>query len=112
MALTTKFSVESLATELRRSSGTSVEFLRAPAMSAGVYLLEAGGTDHQSPHEQEELYYVVRGRGRFRSSTREIAVAPGDVLFVRAHEPHRFVEVVEDLVLLVVFAPAKTPAPP
>ena len=37
-----------------------LEFLRAPAMSAGLYVLPAGGTDGQSPHQEDEMYYVVR----------------------------------------------------
>ena len=39
------------------------EFLRVPDLSAGIYVLEAGATDPQSPHTEDELYYVVAGRG-------------------------------------------------
>ena len=38
------------------------EFLRVPDLSAGIYVLEAGATDPQSPHTEDELYYVVAGR--------------------------------------------------
>ncbi len=44
------------------------EFLRVPAMSAGLYVLPPGGTDLQSPHHEDEIYYVVRGRGRFKAA--------------------------------------------
>jgi len=37
------------------------EFLRVPAMSAGLYVLPAGGTDSQRPHHEDETYYVIRG---------------------------------------------------
>ena len=36
------------------------EFLRVPAMSAGFYVLPAGGRDRQKPHREDEIYYVVR----------------------------------------------------
>lgn len=39
-----------------------MEFLRVSAMSAGLYVLPAGGTDPQRPHNEDEMYYVVRGR--------------------------------------------------
>src|SRR5258708_38515303 len=39
------------------------ECVRVPALSAGVYVLPAGGADPQQPHSGDELYYVVRGRG-------------------------------------------------
>ncbi|MGD0306967.1 MAG: hypothetical protein ABSC71_19255 [Candidatus Acidiferrales bacterium] len=37
------------------------EFLRAPSMSAGVYALKVGATDAQTPHKEDEIYYVVGG---------------------------------------------------
>jgi mannose-6-phosphate isomerase-like protein (cupin superfamily) len=84
-----------------------LEFLRAPAMSAGVYVLDAGATDRQSPHTEDEIYYVVRGRGRFRQGDQDAAVRTGDTLFVPAGEEHRFHAIEEELLLLVVFAPAE-----
>ena len=83
------------------------EFLRVESMSAGLYVLEAGATDPQSPHAQDEIYYVVSGRARFTSGGEERAVEAGDVLFVPAQEEHRFHSIEERLSLLVAFAPAE-----
>jgi quercetin dioxygenase-like cupin family protein len=83
------------------------EFLRVETMSAGLYVLEAGATDPQSPHAQDEIYYVVSGLARFTSGGDDRAVAAGDVLFVPAQEEHRFHSIEERLSLLVVFAPAE-----
>ena len=49
------------------SAKAYLEFLRAPAMSAGIYVLAPGQTDRQRPHREDELYYVVRGRARMRA---------------------------------------------
>lgn len=84
------------------------ELLRHASMSAGVYLLPRGATDPQRPHAQDELYHVVRGRGKFEQGGRVVDVAPATILFVAKGEPHRFVDIEEDLVVLVVFAPAET----
>jgi mannose-6-phosphate isomerase-like protein (cupin superfamily) len=84
------------------------EFLRIPAMSAGLYALAAGDEDKQSPHHEDELYYVVRGRAKFRIGERVVDVAPGDTLFVAAHVGHKFFDITEDLEVLVFFAPAET----
>jgi mannose-6-phosphate isomerase-like protein (cupin superfamily) len=83
-----------------------VEFTRAKDLSLGVYLLPKGGADHQSPHAEDEMYYIIRGRARFVSGSGSRDVAPGDVIYVAAREPHQFVDIAEDLVLLVAFAPA------
>ena len=91
------------------------EFLRIPAMSAGLYALAVGAEDTQSPHGEDELYYVVRGRAQFRiggtaagDDARVVRVVPGDTLFVAARVAHKFFEITEDLELLVFFAPAET----
>ncbi|RAJ46876.1 hypothetical protein K353_00077 [Kitasatospora sp. SolWspMP-SS2h] len=82
------------------------EHLSVPALSFGTYSLPAGSADDQSPHLQDEVYVVTRGRARFTSGDRTVDVGPGSSLFVPAREPHRFHDITEDLVALVLFAPA------
>ena len=84
------------------------EFLRVPAMSAGLYVLPAGGTDPQRPHHQDEMYYVIRGHGRFRAGDQDTEVSAGSVLFVAAELEHRFHDVSEELAVLVWFAPPES----
>jgi mannose-6-phosphate isomerase-like protein (cupin superfamily) len=83
------------------------EFLRVPDLSAGLYVLEAGATDPQSPHTEDELYYVVRGRGRVSVGDDVRDVVPGSLVFVAARAPHRFHDIIERLEILVVFGPAE-----
>lgn len=84
------------------------EFLRAPAVSAGVYVLGASAIDSQTPHREDEIYYVVRGRAKIRLGSKEQAVRQGDIIFVEALLEHRFFEITDELVLLVIFAPAES----
>jgi mannose-6-phosphate isomerase-like protein (cupin superfamily) len=84
------------------------EFLRVPMMSAGIYVLSADATDKQSPHQEDEIYYVVRGRAKMQLGREERSVKPGDVIFVEKNLEHRFFDIAEELALLVVFAPAES----
>jgi mannose-6-phosphate isomerase-like protein (cupin superfamily) len=84
-----------------------LEFLRVPDLSAGLYVLEAGGTDPQSPHSEDELYYVVSGRGAITVGTETREVSRGSLVFVGATVPHHFDDIVERLEILVVFGPAE-----
>ncbi len=84
------------------------EFLRVPAMSAGLYVLAAGSIDPQSPHHEDEMYYVVRGRARFRAGDEDQEISAGSVLFVAAEIEHRFYDISEELAVLVFFAPAES----
>ena len=84
------------------------EFLRVPALSVGVYVLAAGTTDPQKPHQEDEVYYVVRGRASMRIGSEEQVVKAGSVIFVAANVEHRFFDISEELEVLVFFAPAET----
>jgi len=85
-----------------------LEFLRVPAISAGLYVLDAEAEDQQQPHAEDEIYYVLRGRAHMRVAEQDFAVEPGQLIFVPAHAEHRFHSIREPLQLLVVFAPAES----
>jgi quercetin dioxygenase-like cupin family protein len=91
-----------------RKGSDYLEFLRVPAMSAGVYVLAVGSTDLQTPHRQDEMYYVVQGKAWMRAGSEERIVAQGSLIFVAANVEHRFHDVEDELTVLVFFAPAET----
>ena len=84
------------------------EFLRVAVMSAGLYVLPAGATDPQRPHHEDEMYYVVRGKGRVRAGDEDREISAGSVLFVAAEVEHLFHDITEELAVLVFFAPAES----
>lgn len=83
------------------------EFLTVPDLSAGLYVLDAGAIDGQSPHTEDELYYVIEGRAQVRVGDDDRAIEPGSLVFVAAHVDHKFHDIEERLVLLVAFGPAE-----
>lgn len=92
----------------QRASGRSYhEFLRVPALSAGLYRLPAGATDAQRPHTEDEVYHVIAGRAHFVADGEDYEVGPGTVIYVAGGEAHHFVDIQEELVVLVFFAPAE-----
>jgi len=102
------FTLNEIDAQRAESSKLYREFLRVASMSAGLYVLAAGATDPQRPHHEDELYYVVRGRARFRAGDEDRGVSAGTVLFVAAEIEHRFYDIKEELAVLVFFAPAET----
>jgi quercetin dioxygenase-like cupin family protein len=85
------------------------EFLRRRGMSLGMYVLPAGGTDRQHPHTADEVYVVLRGRAALRVHGQDHEVRQGSVISVDHGEEHGFVDIVEDLHVLVIFAPPDDP---
>ena len=102
------FEVSELLKQRSESLKLYLEFLRVPAMSAGVYVLPGGAVDPQHPHSEDELYYVVKGHARMTVGNEEHAVTAGSVIFVEANQEHHFYDIMEDLVVLVFFAPAES----
>lgn len=104
--------------ELRAKQAASgrpwLEFLRTDGLFAGAYVLAAGAADGQQPHATDELYYVIRGKGRFATGSgttaRDFAAEPGALLFVAAGVPHRFHAIEQELELLVFFTTQQPPA--
>lgn len=101
------FDVDDLFLQRSKHDKRYLEFLRVPAMSAGVYALPKGGADPQKPHREDEMYYVVRGRAHMQIGSEHAEVHPGSVIFVEADLEHRFYDIQEELGVLVFFAPAE-----
>jgi mannose-6-phosphate isomerase-like protein (cupin superfamily) len=101
------YQVDDLNTQRASLNRLYLEFLRVPAMSAGIYVLSAGANDPQKPHHEDELYFVVRGRARMQIEDEHSDVSPGSVIFVEAEREHRFYDIAEELEVLVFFAPAE-----
>lgn len=78
------------------------------SLNMGVYALPSGGVDQQRPHDLDETYFVLSGTATLVADGDSSAIEAGSVLFVRAGVEHQFVDIADDLELLVFFS--KMPA--
>lgn len=102
------FEVNDLIMQQQTEERSYLEFIRQTSMSVGLYRLNAGDVDRQKPHAQDELYYIVQGRGVINVDGEDRSVQPGSIVFVPARVEHFFHFITEDLITLVFFAPAET----
>jgi mannose-6-phosphate isomerase-like protein (cupin superfamily) len=72
-------------------------------LEVGVYVLVAPEPDRQQPHEDDELYVVLEGRGVLTVEGEAIPVTEGQAAFVPAGADHQFTGY-EGLSVLVIFA--------
>ncbi len=99
------FEYGDVARELARSDERYLQFINAGTLSLGLYHLAAGSADPQDPHQEDEVYYVVSGRAHIVVAGERRPVEPGSIVFVARQVEHRFVDIEEDLSILVFFAP-------
>lgn len=100
------FDLKDLEGQMEESGRPWLPFLKVPTLSTGIYTLKVGATDRQQPHDQDEVYYVLKGKAKFEAGGEKSHVEEGSILFVKAEVPHRFYEIEQDLQVLVFFSAA------
>ena len=101
------FELDQLTSQQATGKVRYLEFHRVPDLSMGLYVLPAGATDPQSPHSEDEVYYVVSGKAQIRVADEDRAVQTGSIVYVGKQVEHRFHSIEEELTVLVFFAPAE-----
>ena len=101
------FDLAQLQKQLSNAPVQYKEFLKVPALSCGLYRLGVGARDMQSPHDEDEIYFVLSGKAKMKLGDTERLVEPGNLLYVGATETHSFFEIIEEMTLLVFFATSK-----
>ena len=72
-------------------------------LEIGVYVLVAPEPDRQQPHEDDEVYVVLEGRGTLEIEGAPVPLTEGQAVFVPAGADHGFIGY-EQLSVLVIFA--------
>lgn len=101
------FDLAQLITQRQVVEKPYLEFLNVPDLSMGLYVLPAGGTDPQSPHTEDEVYYVISGRAKILVANENRDIQAGSIVYVAKNMKHRFHSIAEELTVLVFFAPAE-----
>jgi mannose-6-phosphate isomerase-like protein (cupin superfamily) len=101
------FELAQLISQRATSNKLYLEFLKVPDLSMGLYVLPAGGTDPQTPHTEDEVYYVVSGRAKILVADENRDVQAGSIVYVEKNVAHHFHLIEEELTVLVFFAPAE-----
>jgi mannose-6-phosphate isomerase-like protein (cupin superfamily) len=101
-----RFEVDAVKQRLQAGTGGYEVVHSSPGLEVGVYVLVAPEPDRQQPHEDDEVYVVLEGRGTLQVEDEEIDLEEGQAMFVAAGAEHRFVGY-EQLSLLVIFAPPR-----
>jgi mannose-6-phosphate isomerase-like protein (cupin superfamily) len=94
--------IQAVQEELSASGGYRIVHT-SPGLELGVYALVAPEPDRQQPHDRDEVYVVLDGRGTLRIEGDSLDLTTGQAAFVPAGADHRFTGY-EGLSVLVIFA--------
>ena len=101
------YEIAELVSQRADSTKLYLEFLKVPDLSMGLYVLPTGGMDPQTPHTEDEVYYVVSGRAQILVAEENREVQAGSIVYVEKNIAHRFHSIEEELTVVVFFAPAE-----
>jgi mannose-6-phosphate isomerase-like protein (cupin superfamily) len=101
--------VAELLAGLRQDDHDFAEFFRSPTGSLSLTIARwpAGSVDTQRPHTEDEVYHVIRGQAALVVDGERSDIGAGSVAFVASGVDHRFVDIAEDLEVLVFWSPAR-----
>ncbi len=98
------FELEELYKQAKEEGGNYLRFIDNERLSSGIYQLKKGDVDNQQPHQYDELYYILEGKATLKVENERYEARPGSILFVKAEIEHTFVDIEEDLKVLVFFS--------
>jgi len=96
------FEIAAVKQRLGEAGGGYEVVHESAGLELGVYVLVAPEPDRQQPHEDDEVYVVLEGRGVLDVEGEQVGVGEGDAVFVPAKAEHRFTGY-EGLSVLVIF---------
>jgi mannose-6-phosphate isomerase-like protein (cupin superfamily) len=97
-----RFDIEGVKERLAAENGGYEVVHESPGLEVGVYVLVAPEPDRQQPHEDDEIYLVLDGRGTLEVEEESVSLEAGEAVFVEAGAEHRFTSY-EQLSVLVLF---------
>jgi len=78
-------------------------FLNHENLSAGILVLQPGEEDTQTPHDSDEMYYVIKGDGYLKINKKDYSASTGKAFFVAKDVDHYFFGNKTELVVMYFF---------
>jgi mannose-6-phosphate isomerase-like protein (cupin superfamily) len=97
-----RFDIQGVRERLAAENGGYEVVHESPGLEVGVYVLVAPEPDGQQPHDDDEIYLVLEGRGTLEVEGEAVPLEEGEAVFVEARAEHRFTSY-EQLSVLVLF---------
>ena len=85
-----EFDLTTYLEKIKNSSDYFHTFVNRESLAAGVLVLKPGEEDTQTPHDSDEVYYVISGNGFLRIKDKDYKVSKDKLFFVAKDVEHYF----------------------
>ena len=97
------FNVNDYIEKLRDNSNYFHTFINRDSLAVGVLVLKPGEEDTQTPHESDEVYFIIKGNGYLKIGERDYRVEENRLYFVAKNVKHHFHGNTKELIVLYFF---------
>jgi len=84
------FDLSDYVDKIKKSDSYFHTFINKSTLAAGVLVLNPGEEDTQTPHESDEIYYIISGDGYLKINTKDYPVSKDRIFFVGKNVQHCF----------------------
>ena len=89
--------------KIKNSNSYFHTFINKDSLAAGVLVLKPGEEDTQTPHDSDEVYYIISGDGFLKIKDKDYSVSKDKLFFVEKDVEHYFHDNTKQLKVLYFF---------
>ena len=103
MTLKLEYDLDTYLEKLKNNNSYFQTFINKDSLAAGVLVLKPGEEDTQTPHDSDEVYYVISGDGFLKIKDKDYKVSKDKLFFVAKDVEHFFHGNTKELKVLYFF---------
>ena len=103
MTLKLEYDLDTYLEKLKNNNSYFETFINKDSLADGVLVLKPGEEDTQTPHDSDEVYYVISGDGFLKIKNKNYKVSKDKLFFVAKNVEHFFHGNTKELKVLYFF---------
>jgi mannose-6-phosphate isomerase-like protein (cupin superfamily) len=103
VTLKLEYDLDTYLEKLKNNNSYFETFINKDSLAAGVLVLKPGEEDTQTPHDSDEVYYVISGDGFLKIKNKNYKVSKDKLFFVAKNVEHFFHGNTKELKVLYFF---------
>ncbi|MBC8515944.1 MAG: cupin domain-containing protein [Nitrosopumilus sp.] len=98
-----EYDLETYLEKIKNNNSYFQTFINKDSLAAGVLVLKPGEEDTQTPHDSDEVYFVISGNGFLKIKDKDYKVSKDKLFFVAKDVEHYFHGNTQELKVLYFF---------
>lgn len=103
MTLKLEYDLDTYLEKIKNGSSYFQTFINKDSLAAGVLVLKPSEKDTQTPHDSDEVYYIISGDGFLKIKNKDYKVSKDKLFFVAKDVEHFFHGNTKELKVLYFF---------